>query len=485
MGPDVARGASDGGSGGISAVALVVAHLPAHKARVTNPALFVPVQPMRTARQQPSWRSLFGERLHNSIYAFPECAFDDGLRTRTMAGIRMPVVARPDALQRVLLDNKANYVRPALAQRIMRPVVGAGLLTAEGEAWRVQRRLVAPTFAPAAVGRMTQLIAAASARHIVAFPAARARVDMAQVAIDTTMSIIVDALFSGDPRLATPEAVRRIGDLISAGGSARLVTLLGLERVALTPGIRRARAGRAFLRGTLTALVRERGPSGGADDFFGGLIRALHEQFPREEAETLAVDNAITFYVAGHETTASALAWTIYLLAAQPALQEDARDEAVAAFAGNDVTTLAARMPLLRAILDEALRLYPPAPNFSRETVADDELDGVPIRRGDLIGIFPWVIHRHRTLWTNPDAFDHRRFIGAAKADQHRFQYMPFGAGPRVCVGARFATTEAMIVIAQWLAARRFVLPDGFAPDPVGSVTLRARGGMPLWVEPL
>lgn len=214
---------------------------------MTTIALFTPVQPTRTAKQLPTWRSLFGKRLRSSIYAFPECTFDDGIRTRSLAGIRMHVVAQPDALQRVLLDNKANYIRPALAQWIMRPVVGAGLLTAEGDAWRVQRRLVAPTFAPAAVGRMTHLIAEASARHVLAFPPVRARVDMAQVATDTTMSIIVDALFSGDPRLATAEAVRRIGDLISAGGSARLVSLLSARRLRARPrGKRHAARSRRY-----------------------------------------------------------------------------------------------------------------------------------------------------------------------------------------------------------------------------------------------
>lgn len=452
---------------------------------MTDPELFTPVQPLRTARQLPMWRSLFGERLRNSVYGFPERAFEDGIRTRRLAGITMHVVAQPDALQRVLLDNKANYVRPALAQRVLRPVVGAGLLTAEGDAWRVQRRLVAPTFAPAAVRRMTQRIATASARHVAAMPPKRSQVDMAQVATNTTMSVIVDALFSGDPRLATAEAVCRIRDLVGAGGPVQLLTLLGLERVIVTPGLRRAREGNAFLRRTLTALVRERGPTGGADDFFGELIQSLHQQYPPHEAEVLAVDNAITFYVAGHETTASALTWSIYLLAAQPALQDSARDEAVTALSGGDVTTLADRMPLLRAILDETLRLYPPAPNFSRETVADDELNDVRIRRGDLIGIFPWIIHRHRALWQNPDAFDHRRFLDAGKAGQHRFQYIPFGGGPRVCVGARFATTEALVILAQWLAARRFAVPDGFVPDPIGSVTLRARGGMLLLAEPV
>ena len=440
---------------------------------------------MRTARQAATWRSLVGERLRNSVHAFPECAFDLPVRTRSLLGFRMHVVADPPALQRVLLDNKANYPRPALAQRVMRPVLGRGLLTAEGEAWRVQRRLVAPTFAPGAVARMGELIAEAGARHVSAFPARRACVDMAGVATATTMSIIVDALFSGDKRLATPEALRRIDDLLSPGGSVRLLSLLGLDRAAVTPSARRARAGNRFLRETLTALVRERGPTGGADDFFGDLIRALRERFDADEAETLAVDNAVTFYVAGFETTANALAWTVYLLAAQPALQADARDEAAAALRTGDWGTLADRLPLLRAILDESLRLYPPAPNFSREALAGDDLGCVSVERGDLIGVFPWIVHRHRALWEQPDAFDHRRFLGDARAAHHRFQYLPFGAGPRVCVGARFAVTEALVVLAQWLAARRFSVPGGFTPDPVGSVTLRPRGGMPLWVEPL
>ena len=440
---------------------------------------------MRTARQGPTWRSLFGERLRNSIHAFPECAFDLPVRTRTLAGFRMHVVADPAALQRVLLDNKPNYPRPALAQRVMRPVLGRGLLTAEGEAWRVQRRLVSPTFAPGAVARMSGMIAQAGERHVAALPATRARVDMAATATATTMSIIVDALFSGDPRLATPEALRCIDDLLASGGSTRLLSLIGLERAALTPAARRARAGNRYLRQTLTALVRERGPTGGADDFFGDLIRALRERYSPEEAETLAVDNAVTFYVAGHETTANALAWTVYLLAAQAPLQEDARDEAVAALRDGDWATLADRLPLLRAVLDESLRLYPPAPNFSREALADDDLGCVAVARGDLIGVFPWIVHRHRALWEDADAFDHRRFLGDAGRTRHRFQYLPFGAGPRVCVGARFATTEALVILAQWLAARRFSLPDGFTPDPVGSVTLRPRGGMPLWVEPL
>ena len=196
------------------------------------------------------------------------------------------------------------------------------------------------------------------------------------------------------------------------------------------------------------------------------------------------MDNAVTFFVAGHETTANALAWTLYLLAAQPALQEVARAEAQAAISAHG-SGLADHVPLLRAILDESMRLYPPAPRFDREALGDDRMGDVEIRKGDLISIWPWVIHRHRTLWNDPDAFDHRRFLGEAKSGLHKFQYIPFGGGPRICVGARFAVVEALIILAHWLTARRFSLPPGFKPDPQGAVTLRPRGGMPLIVEPL
>jgi cytochrome P450 len=393
-------------------------------------------------------------------------------------------VTNPDMVGRVLLDNKENYIRPRIAQRILSPLIGNGLLSSEGEDWKTQRRIVAPTFAPVAVAKMTGAIAHVAARQTDGWLRGTLRVDMAREATDATMQIIANTLFSGDARLTARAAGQHIENLVMASGQARISTLLGLQNFDLTPMMARARRGRVYLRGTLTAMVRERGPSGGADDFFGGLIRALHNQFPAPEAEALAVDNAITFYVAGHETTANALAWTIYLLAAQPGLQDDARAEAVAALNG-DVATLADRLPLLRQILDEAMRLYPPAPRFDREAQAADRLDDAEIAPGDLVSLWPWVMHRHRKLWDNPDAFDHTRFAPEAKAKLHKFQYMPFGGGPRVCVGARFAVTEALIILAHWLTARRFALPKGFTPHPIGTVTLRPKGGMWLVMEPV
>jgi len=446
-------------------------------------AAFYPVQPRRVRDWTPTWRGFFGERLRNTIYGWPEPAFDTLIRTRKVLGFTVHIVSEPDAVERILLGNKANYERPGIARRILSPLVGNGLLSAEGEDWRKQRRIVAPTFAPGAVAAMTPLMDAAARREVAAWPARTGRIDMAAAATRTTMAIIADALFGGDARLTNPAASRHIENLVMAAGQARFTTMLGLQDLDPSPNMRRARVARAWLRETLSALVRERGPDGGADDFFGGLIRALHEQFPPDEAATLAVDNAVTFYVAGHETTSVALAWTIYCLAAQPELQEQCRAEARAALALEPADRIAV-LPLLHQVLEEAMRLYPPAPRFDREALAADELAGVRIARGDLLSIWPWVIHRHRKLWPDPDRFDHTRFAPEAKAKLHRFQYLPFGGGPRVCVGARFATVEALLILARWLEARRFSVPAGWRPDPVGAVTLRPRGGMLLKAEP-
>jgi len=447
-------------------------------------AAFYPAQPRRVAAWPSVWRGFFGERLRNTIYGWPEPAFDLPVRTRRVLGFTVHIVSQPDAVERVMLSNKSNYARPGISRRILSPLIGNGLLSAEGEDWRKQRRIVAPTFAPAAVAALAPLMDAAAMRELASWPDRVVRLDLAAAATRTTMTIIAEALFGGDRRLLDPAAARHIGTILAAAGQARFMTMLGLQDIDPSPAMRRARTSRDWLRATLTDLVRERGPDGGADDFFGGLIRALGGQFGAEQAAALAVDNAITFYVAGHETTANALAWTLYCLAAQPALQERCRDEAAAA-ASLAADARAAALPLLHQVLEESLRLYPPAPRLDREALAPDDLAGVRIARGDLVSIWPWLIHRHRALWTEPDRFDHTRFAPEARARLHRFQYLPFGGGPRVCVGARFATVEALLILARWLQARRFAVSDGWRPDPVGSVTLRPRGGMLLLVEPL
>jgi cytochrome P450 len=447
-------------------------------------ANFTPAQPPRSPDWVPSWKGLYGERLRSVVHGIADPAFDILYRRSSFLHLRLHIINSPDMIGQILLDGAGHYVRPRLTQQILKPLIGNGLLSASGEDWRRQRKIVAPTFAPHAVANMAQQMAYATAHNVASWPSNKTRIDMAKVATDTTMAIIANTLFSGDKRLTSSEAAKHIDNVVSAGGQPRLLAMLGLGELDPSPSMTRARRSRRYLRETLAALVKERDKDGGGDDFFGGLMRALHADLPTDEANLLAVDNAITFYVAGHETTATALSWAIYLLAAQPTLQEEVRAEAIAALSG-DVATLPDRMPILRQVLDETMRLYPSAVQIIREATQDGELDGNAVRRGDLMMIYPWVVHRHRKLWASPDAFDHTRFTSENRTKLHRFQYIPFGAGPRICVGARFAITEAMIILAHWLAVRRFSMPVGFQPIPTGTVTLRSKNGMPIFMEPL
>ncbi|WP_375404059.1 cytochrome P450 [uncultured Sphingomonas sp.] len=446
------------------------------------PALLIPPYPHRSSDWAPVWTAFVGRRANNSVHGWPEDAFQSTWKTRRVFGYTVHVVSDPDAIGRVLLDNKTDYERPALVRKLLGAALGDGLFNAEGESWREQRRIVAPTFSPAAVSGFANVIAEATSARVARWRTDKAPMDMAAEATGTTMAIIAATLFGGDARLTAPAAAGHITAMLDAAGRARVTALLGLR--SLGPGSGRARAGGRFLRDTLGAMADERAAAGGGNDFYGGLVAALHARYPAAQARELAIDNAVAFYVAGHETTANALTWTIYLLAAQPELQEELRAEAQTALVG-EMGDIDARLPRLRAVLDESLRLYPPAPRLDREAMADDELAGRTVRRGDLVSIWPYVLHRHRALWDEPDAFDPDRFAPDRRAAMHRHQYLPFGAGPRVCVGARFAIVEALIVLAHWLEARRFAVRPGPPPVPVGRVTLRPERGMPLAVSAL
>ena len=303
--------------------------------------------------------------------------------------------------------------------------------------------------------------------------------DMAVEATTATMAVIAQALFSGDPRLTSREAMDHITAAMEGVGEARIQVLLGLPLIPIGPSGRRGQRGIRFLRTTLDAIVRERLGGDAPDDFVTGMIRALLDRFPRDEAIELAVDNAATFYLAGHETTANTTAWTLYLLSEQPELQEQAAAEAAAALASGVDAELPDRLPLLRSILEESLRLYPPVPRFDREAVAADRLGEHEIQPGDLVSIWPWIIHRHQQAVGRAG-----RVRSAALRAWHAGKTViassicRSAAGPRTCVGARLAMAEALTILAIWLSRWRFAPVPGREVQVSGMVTLQAERGL-------
>lgn len=442
---------------------------------------FVPPYPPRRPKPVPTWRGFFGQRAKTAVYGWSQLAFEAWHVRRNVLGHPVHVVLHPDNVQRVLLDNAANYEKPRLVKRILSPTIGRGLLSSDGELWRSQRRIVAASFTPPAVDALVPVFARVGEEMASSWQTGTR--DMAVEATNATMRVIATALFSGDERLVTREAMDHITGAMEGVGEARIQVLLNLPLIPLTSKGRRGRAGQRFLRNTLGAIVRERLSGDAPDDFVTHMIRALQERYPADEALELAIDNAATFYLAGHETTANATSWTLFVLSEQAELQERVAAEAKQALSAGIGADLPDRLPLLRAVVEETLRLYPPVPRFDREAVAADRLGEHEVRPGDLVSIWPWIIQRHKKLWDDPDAFDPARFAAERRKGYHRFQYLPFGAGPRTCVGARFAMAEALTILAIWLARWRFAPVPGRAVRPSGMVTLRQEGGLPLRLE--
>jgi cytochrome P450 len=443
---------------------------------------FIPTHPPRRSKPVHSLHGLFGERARTAVYGWSELAFNAWHIKRVVLGHPVHVVLKPQWVQRVLLDNAANYEKPRLVKRILAPTIGRGLLSSDGDLWRAQRKIVAARFTPPAVDALVPVFARVGQAMAESWEPGKR--DMAVDATTATMTVISQALFSGDARLTSLEAMNHITDAMEGVSEARIQVLLGMPLIPLTPRGRRGRRGQQYLRHTLGELVRERLSPGAPDDFVTNVIRALMERFPEDEALELAVDNAATFYLAGHETTANTTSWTLYLLSEQPELQEQAATEARAALASGADANLPNRLPMLRAILEESLRLYPPVPRFDREAVASDRLGEHEIRPGDLVSIWPWIIHRHKQLWNHPDVFDPTRFGPGGEELRHRFQYIPFGGGPRTCVGARLAMAEALTILSIWLSRWRVKPVPNREVRVSGMVTLRPKGGLPLILEP-
>ena len=440
---------------------------------------FVPPYPPRPTQPVATWRGFFGERARTSVYGWSERAFEIDYLKRNILGFQVHILLDPELIEHVLLDNAANYVKPDIVKHLLDPIIGRGLLTSDGQLWRDQRKIVAASFSPAAVEAQRAMFVQAAREAMARWAAGEPR-DMAAESTRATMTVIALALFGGDPRLISDQSMAQIAAAIEGFSEARILALFRLPQFPITPKGRAGKRGQVHLRNTLAAVVDDRWHGRVAPDFLSGVIDALRQRFPDDEARALAIDNAATFYLAGHETTANALTWTLYLLAAQPTLQEEMAAEAKAALAGG-ADDVAERVPRLRLFLMESMRLYPPVPRFDRQAIGPDEIGGHKVERGDIISIWPWLLQRHRKYWRDPDAFDIERFAG--KGDRHRFQYLPFGGGPRTCVGAQFATAEALTILAVWLADWRFELPPGHRAEVSGMVTLRPKGGMRLGIH--
>jgi cytochrome P450 len=408
---------------------------------------------------------------------------------KTFFGYRA-VVSDPAGVRRVFLDNVGNYRKDAVQLRVLRPGLGSGLLTAEGEAWKAQRRSLAPLFSP------RQVAAFAPAMHRVAQAAAEAvaeRRDGAVVEAQEEMAVVAlkvleQTLFSqGLARDATQfqKAVTRYFETI---GRIDPLDVLGAPDFLPRIGRIRGKDSLAFFAAAVDDIIAARraliaSGASAPEDLLTLLLRAADPETGRGLSEEDVRANIVTFIGAGHETTANALTWTLYLLSQSPSWRARVEAEIDAKFDPADETDPTERLPVTKAVFEEAMRLYPPAANLVREAIGEDWLAGHRIPAGTIVSISPYVLHRHRTLWRNPDDFDPSRFLPGEREKIDRYAYIPFGAGPRVCIGQAFAMQEGLIVLAHYLRRVRLDLFPGHPVALQQRITLRPRHGMRMIVR--
>ena len=423
----------------------------------------------------------------NPLEAWTQAHFDEPVVIQKYLLGHVATVSDPAAIRRVLLENAANYQKDTLQKRILANGLAGGLLTAENDQWRTQRRTLAPLFARRSVDAFAPAMREA-ARDLVARWRALpdgSVIDVAAEMTRLTLDVLVRTIFSeglgGDPE-EMRRAMRVYFDTI---GLIDPFDVLGLP--AWLPRVTRLRARRTlayFDRAVETIIATRRArlardPSDSPRDILGLLLDALDPETGRGLSEEEVRANIITFIAAGHETTSNALTWSTYLLSRAPEWREAVAAEAERELDGA-TDGLVDRLAMGGAVLDESLRLYPPLVAMSRQAIAADELAGHAIEPGMMVVIAPWVLHRQPRLWSDPDLFDPTRFLPGRREAIDRYAWLPFGAGPRVCIGAAFARQEALIVLGE--ISRDFVLEmaPGHEPRPIQRLTLRPADGLPM-----
>ena len=433
-------------------------------------------RPPVTSRQRSQLEAFLVLR-RNTLELWGEAAYREEVLPGRFLGRDQLMVNDPEAIRHVLVENPDNYRRNDATHRLLQPLLGGGLFLAEGAAWRHQRRTIAPSMAPRAMPVLAgHIVEATQAQEDELRLRGGRPFEMMPMLQRLALRIAAQSMFSLESA-AFAEGLRalllRYGLTLARPG---FLDLLLPGSVASPLDLRRRAFRREWLAfmDTIIDLREARDREGTAEaprDLFDMLAAARDPETGRGFDRAQLRDEVSTMIIAGHETTAVTLFWCCYVAARLPEHQVRIAAEAAALDLSPEGAGAAMRaLPFTRAFVDEVLRLYPPAFLITREAKAPDVVAGRRIGAGTVVSISPWVLHRHVRRWRDPDAFDPGRFLPGAVPPE-RYAYLPFGAGPRVCVGAQFALTEAVLVLARLLRSFRLELFGRGEVMPRGVVT--------------
>jgi cytochrome P450 len=432
----------------------------------------VPPSPPRASADMTALGRMAAMR-RSAIATWGPRAYQDDVVQGRFFGRSSFILNTPDAIRHVLVDNYENYTRTPPSIRVLRPMLGEGLLISEGRAWKHQRRTLAPAFTPRAVAPLAPHMIAAIDEAIAKLrETSGAAVDLREVMQRMTLEIAGRTMFSlgmGRHGAALRNFVMEYGTRLARPHFLDLLLPLAWPSPQDFARARFRRRWTAFVA-MLMAERRAAGKDEGAPprDLFDLMGAARDPETGESFTDAQLADQVATMILAGHETTATTLFWSLYLIALDPATQD--RVAAEVGGASVDGGFELERLKFTRAVIDETMRLYPPAFLIARAAAEPDMVAGLTVSRRDVIVIAPWLLHRHEKLWRDPEAFIPSRFMAPAPPPD-RFAYLPFGVGPRVCIGAHFALVEATLALAKLVGAFRIGLVDHEPVLPIGVVT--------------
>ena len=441
---------------------------------MTRSSVFIPPAPMVHPKDLPIG-SLLWNAIRSSLAIWPDYAFDILTARNKVFGLETVLVNDPEAIRYVLISQAQNYQRPVSVRRIARVLGNEGLFVAEGGEWRRQRRLLAPTFSPSSINLLLPHFQEAGL-HLLRTVSTRSSVNLSRAFHDTALEAVLRALFSMPENQAREKLSDIVRNYIEGPGRPNLFDIFAKaddDFAFATRGRKRLRNAWFLEIDKIIADRQAMFKTSDERDVLDLLLGIRDADTGETLSDSEIRDQCGTMFFAGSETTARAMFWAAYLLTQDMKEQGRIRAE-VMAFPVERVSNIddLQNWPHLRNVLLETLRLYPPLPHIVRQAIRPDEVAGEKVAPGTQVWFSPWVLHRHRKFWDQPTAFIPSRFAGTAAPWMQIPAYIPFGAGPRICIGLSFALTEAQIVLATLLARYQVSLPVGKPVLPVGRVTI-------------
>ena len=426
----------------------------------------------------------------NLLSIWPELAFDTLVFGHRFLYRSVVVVSDPAGIQHVLATNAANYRKSVYTERVLKPLIGNGLFISHGELWQRQRRIAGPAFHRARVREFCRDMVHTGQEMVERWSSdPTAEIEVSAEMARVTAEVVTRAMFSDDLGADRARTVFEAFSQYQEGlGKLDLVELTGLPRWLPRLGAGKARKAVEKLDTVMESIIsaRQQGTSAARrEDLLQLLMDSRDPETGQGMSRDLLRDEVAVIILAGHETTANTLAWAFYLLSCHPQVERRLHDELDTVLGGrtpefDDI----AQLQYTRALVDEVLRLYPPVHVMSREAIGDDHFCRRRITAGTMVVIAPWLLHRHRQLWDEPERFMPERFLPQSAGRRPKYTYLPFGAGPRVCLGSGFGLTESVIILAMAAQKFRLELLPGHPVAPLGRLTIRPSHGLPMRLHP-